>query len=155
MAPGTWLIYGKAKEYMMDGTIRIGTDVFKMQLHRASASAAILVVSTRSVSTSIGSEISARGVYAQWGRTLVPANMQVGAGVSAKQKKVYYSTTGLVFTASGSSLIDIKYALIRTSVSATGGKLLCFVTLSASQFTIASPNTLTILANASGVFTLA
>lgn len=155
MAVGTWKIYAKAKLYIGNGTITLGAGVFKMSLHRASASAAILVLSTRSVFASIPGEISARGGYVAGGRNLVPATMSWVVGASAKQYKLTYSTIGLVFTASGSALNNIKYALIRNSTGAGAGKVLCFCTLSTAAFTIASPNTLTVLPAATGVFTLA
>ncbi len=155
MAAGTWKIYAKAKQYIGNGTITLGAGVFKMQLHRTSASAAILVLSTRSVNTSIPGEISAVGGYAANGRNLPPAAGQWVVGASAKQYKFTYTTAGLVFTASGASLSNIKYALIRNSTGAGAGKLLCFCTLSSAAFTITSPNTLTILPAATGVFTLA
>jgi hypothetical protein len=162
MAAGTWKIYAAAKKKigtggnaMTAGGITLGVGVFKMSLHKTSASANIKVLSTRSTFASIGSEISARGGYVAGGRNLVPATGRWSAKNSAKQLVFYYSTIGLVFTASNSSLINIRYAVIRTSVSATGGKLLCFCTLTATQFTVTSPNTLTITPDATnGVFTL-
>jgi hypothetical protein len=162
MAAGTWKIYAKAKKIigtggnaMTAGGITLGVGVFKMSLHRASASAAILVLSTRSTFASIPGEISATGGYVTGGRNLVPATAQWTVGASAKQYKFTYTTAGLVFTASGASLTNIKYALIRTSLGAGTGKVLCFCTLSTAAFTITSPNTLTILPAATGVFTLA
>lgn len=155
MAAGTWKIYAKAKKYIGNGTITLGAGVFKMSLHRASASAAILVLSTRSTFASIPAEISARGGYATGGRNLVPATAQWTVGASAKQYKFTFTTAGLVFTASGSALNNIKYALIRNSTGAGAGKVLCFCTLSTASFTIASGNTLTIAPAATGVFTLA
>lgn len=155
MAAGTWKIYAKAKKYIGNGTITLGAGVFKMALHRASASAAILVLSTRSTWASIPGEISAVGGYVAAGRNLVPAAAQWTVGASAKQYKFTYTTAGLVFTASGASLSNIKYAIIRNSTGAGAGKVLCFCTLSSSAFTITSPNTLTILPASTGVFTLA
>jgi hypothetical protein len=64
--------------------------------------------------------------------------------------KFTYSTIGVTFTASGAPLTNVKYAVIYQS----GGKLLCFCRLSSAQFTVASPNTLTVLPAATGVFTL-
>lgn len=151
MAAGTWKIYAKAKQYFGNGTITLGAGVFKMQLHRTSASAAILVLSTRSLASSIPAEISATGGYVAGGRNLLPATGQWVVGTSAKQYKFTYTTAGLVFTASGASLTNIRYALIKNSA----GKLLCFTTLSTAAFTITSPNTVSILPAASGVFTLA
>ena len=155
MAAGTWKIYAKAKKYIGAGTITLGAGVFKLCLHRASASAAILVLSTRSTWASIPGEISATGGYVAAGRNLLPATGQWTVGASAKQYKFTYSTTGLIFTASGASLTNIKYAIIRNSTGAGAGKVLCFCTLSSSAFTITSPNTLTIFPAATGVFTLA
>lgn len=153
MAAGTWKVFGKAKKYIGNGTITLGAGVFKMSLHRASASAALLQLSTRSTFASIPGEISARGGYVAGGRNLLPATGSWGS-VSAKAMKFYYSTVGLVFTASGSALNNIKYAVIRNSTGAGAGKLLCFCTLSTAAFTVTSPNTLTIAPAANGVFTL-
>jgi hypothetical protein len=153
MAAGTWKVFGKAKKYLGNGTITLGAGVFKMSLHRASASAALLLLSSRSTFASVPGEISARGGYVAGGRNLLPATGSWGS-VSAKAMKFYYSTAGLVFTASGSALNNIKYAVIRNSTGAGAGKLLCFCTLSTAAFSITSPNTLTITPAATGVFTL-
>lgn len=155
MAAGTWKIYAKAKKLIGAGTITLGAGVFKMALHRTSASAAILVLSTRSTWASIPGEISAVGGYVLGGRNLLPATAQWTVGVSAKQYKFTYTTAGLVFTASGASLSNIKYAVIRNSTGANAGKVLCFCTLSTAAFTITSPNTLTILPASTGIFVLA
>ncbi len=158
MAAGTWKIYAAAKKYIGNGTIKLGTGgtAMKMCLLKASASAAILVLSTRSVWSSLSTfEISARGGYAQHGRYIGPSVGKWTVGTSAKQYKFTYTTAGLIFTASGSALNNIKYAVIRNSTGSNAGKLLCFCTLSSSPFTISSPNTLTILPAATGVFTLA
>lgn len=155
MAAGTWKIYAKAKKYIGAGTITLGAGVFKMQLHRASASAAILVLSTRSTNASIPGEISATGGYVAGGRNLPPATAKWTVGASAKQYKFTYTTAGLIFTANAGNLTNIKYALIRNSTGAGAGKVLCFCTLSAAAFTVTSGNTLTITPAATGVFTLA
>lgn len=155
MAAGTWKIYAKAKKYIGAGTITLGAGVFKMELHRTSASATILVLSTRSTNASIVAEISATGGYAAGGRNLGPATAKWTVGASARQYKFTYTTAGLVFTANGGPLTNIRYALIRNSTGAGAGKVLCFCTLSTAAFTIATGNTLTISPAATGVFTLA
>jgi len=154
MVAGPWKIYARAKRAIGAGNITLGAGVFKMQLHRTSASAAILVLSTRSVNTSIPAEISATGGYVAGGRNLVPATAQWTTGASARQMRFTYTTAGLIFTASGAGLNNIRYALIRNSTGAGTGRVLCFCTLSTAAFTVASGNTLTIAPNASGVFTL-
>lgn len=158
MAAGTWKIYAKAKKYIGNGTITLGSGVFKMCLLRNSASSGlgIATLSTRSTWASISAaEISARGGYVANGRNLVPATAQWTTGASAKQIKFTYTTAGLAFTASGSALNNIRYAVIRNSTGAGAGKLLCFCTLSTAAFTISSPNVLTVTPAATGVFTLA
>ena len=156
MAVGTWKIYASAKQKIGAGTFSLGAGKPKMSLHKTSASANIIVLSTRSKFSSVGSEISARGGYAAGGRTMLPSGGKWSVGTSAKQYRFSYTTTGLVYTASGSSLINIRFALIHfSSGSATSGHVLCYASLSSAQFTIASPNTLTILPAATGVFTLA
>jgi hypothetical protein len=154
MAAGTWKIYAKAKKYIGAGTITLGAGVFKMCLHRASASAAILVLSTRSTWASIPGEISALGGYAAAGRNIGPATGKWTVGASAKSYKFTYTTAGLIFTANGGNLNNVKYAVIRNSTGAGAGKVLCFCTLSTAAFTVTSGNTLTITPAATGVFTL-
>jgi hypothetical protein len=102
----------------------------------------------------ITNEISATGGYVTGGKNLVPATALWTVGASAKQYKFTMSSVGLAFTASGASLTDIKYAILRNSTGAGAGKLLCFCQLSSSQFTVTSPNTLTVLPAATGIFTL-
>jgi len=161
MAAGAWKIYAKAKRYIGNGTIILGsTGKFYMMLLRKSASGTIAALSTTSIWSQISaSEINAAGGYAANGRLIGSTSKWMGfwtVGITTKQMKWTYSTGGLVFTASGASLVNIKYAAIRyTAAAAANGKLLCFCTLSATAFSIVNPNTLTITPNSNGVFTLA
>jgi len=158
MAAGAWKIYSQAKRKIGNNTsgIRLDAGTFRMSLHRVSASDEILTLSTRKLWSSVTGEISARGGYVAGGRSL-PGGSLWTTGVSAKQLKWSYTTGGIVFTASGSDLNNIKYACIKRSSAGgvTSGFVLCFATLSSSAFTISSPNTLTILPASTGVFTLA
>jgi hypothetical protein len=147
MAASAWQLYNYAKRYIGNGTIELGVGNFKMALFTSASNASTFTLSTFA---SLTSEISATGGYTSGGKALVPATGQWTVGASAKQMKFTYSTIGLTFTASGSSLNNIKYAVIYQS----GGKLLCFCQLSSSQFSVASPNTLTVLPAATGIFTL-
>lgn len=151
MAATAWQLYNEAKQFIGNGTITLGAGVFKMLLARSASNASTF---TLSVYSQITNEISATGGYVLGGRNLVPATGQWTVGASAKQYKFTYSTIGLTFTASGASLTNVKFAVIRNSTGAGAGKLLCFCQLSSSQFTVTSPNTLTILPAATGVFTL-
>jgi len=155
MAVGTWKIYAAAKRRIGNGGIKLGTGVFKMSLHKSAASTIINKLSTVVGFVSVANEISARGGYLAGGRNLVPATGQWTTGTSTKQMKFTQTTLGLVYTASGSTLGSIKFALIHYSTAAASGYVLCFASLSSAMFTISSPNTLTILPAATGIFTLA
>ena len=152
MAATAWQLYNKAKQYIGNGTITLGAGVFKMVLATSASNASTFTLTAYS---QITNEISATGGYVTGGKNLVPATAYWTVGASAKQMKFTMSSVGLAFTASGASLTNIKYAIIRNSTGATAGKLLCFCQLSSSQFTVTSPNTLTVLPAATGIFTLA
>jgi hypothetical protein len=151
MAATAWQLYNKAKQYIGNGTITLGAGVFKMVLATSASNASTFTLTAYS---QITNEIAATGGYATGGKDLVPATAYWTVGASAKQMKFTMSTVGLAFTASGASLTNIKYAILRNSTGATAGRLLCFCQLSSSQFTVTSPNTLTVLPAATGIFTL-
>ena len=151
MAATAWQLYNKAKQYIGNGTITLGAGVFKMLLATSASNASTFTLTAYS---QITNEISATGGYVTGGKDLVPATALWTVGASAKQYKFTMSTVGLAFTASGASLTNIKYAILRNSTGATAGRLLCFCRLSSSQFTVTSPNTLTVLPAATGIFTL-
>jgi hypothetical protein len=151
MAATAWQLYNKAKQYIGNGTITLGAGVFKMVLATSASNASTFTLTAYS---QITNEISATGGYVTGGKDLVPATALWTVGASAKQFKFTMSTVGLAFTASGASLTNIKYAILRNSTGATAGRLLCFCQLSSSQFTVTSPNTLTVLPAATGIFTL-
>lgn len=147
MAATAWQLYNSGKRYIGNGTIELGVGNFKMALLTSASNTSTFTLSTFA---SLTSEISATGGYVSGGKALVPGTGQWTTGASAKQMKFTYSTIGVTFTASGAPLTNVKYAVIYQS----GGKLLCFCQLSSTQFTVASPNTLTVLPAATGVFTL-
>jgi len=151
MAASAWQLYNKAKQYIGNGNITLGAGVFKLVLARSASNASTFTLTAYSQLTN---EISATGGYVTGGKNIVPATGQWTVGASAKQYKFTYSTIGLTFTASGASLTNVKFAVIRNSTGAGAGRLLCWCQLSSSQFTVTSPNTLTILPAATGVFTL-
>ena len=151
MAASAWQLYNEAKKYIGNGTITLGAGVFKMVLAKAASNASTFTLSAYS---EITNEVAAAGGYATGGRDLVPATAQWTVGASAKQMKFTMSSVGLAFTASGASIVDIKYAILRNSTGTTAGRLLCWCQLSSANFTVASPNTLTVLPAATGIFTL-
>ena len=151
MAATAWQLYNSAKKYIGNGTITLGAGVFKMVLAQTASNASTFTLSTYA---SVTNEVAAAGGYTTGGRDLVPATAQWTVGASAKQQKFTMSAVGLAFTASGANLVNVRYAILRNSTGAAAGKLLCFCQLSSTQFTVTSPNTLTVLPAATGIFTL-
>jgi len=144
MAAAAWRLYAKAKEYIGDGTITLGTGGFKMALFQGSSNASTLTLSTLASVTVQASG----GAYTSGGKYLAPS-----AGtwtLSGSTVTFDYTTLGVTFTASGSDISAVQYAVIHNSA----GKLLCWSKLSSSAFDVADPNTLTVLPAATGVFTL-
>jgi hypothetical protein len=147
MAAAAWKLYAEAKQYLGNGTIKLGVglgDNFKMALFRGSSNASTITLSTLASVTRQASG----GAYVAGGNALVPAT---GTWTLAGSTVTFdYTTLGITFTASGSSISAVQFAVIHNSA----GKLLCFSKLSTSPFSIADPNTLTVLPAATGVFTL-
>ena len=144
MAAAAWRLYAKAKEYIGDGTIQLGTQGFKMALFKGSSNASTLTLSTLASVTVQASG----GAYTAGGKYLAPS-----AGtwtLSGSTVTFDYTTLGITFTASGSNISAVQYAVIHNSA----GKLLCWSKLSSSAFSVSDPNTLTVLPAATGVFTL-
>ncbi len=148
MAATAWSIYNLAKKHIGNGVIKLGTDVFKIQLHTSASNASTF---TLSASSELTNQVSNANGYATGGKAL--GSVVWTAGASAKQYK--FSSGNPIWTASGGNIANIKFAVIRNSTSAAGGKVLCWSRLTTTQFTLSDTNTLTIQMNASGIFTLA
>jgi hypothetical protein len=144
MAAAAWRLYAKAKEYIGDGTITLGTGGFKMALFKGSSNASTITLSTLASVTVQASG----GAYTAGGKYLAPS---AGTWTLAGSTVTFdYTTLGITFTASGSDISAVQFAVIHNSA----GKLLCWSKLSSSAFAVADPNTLTVLPAATGVFTL-
>ena len=152
MAASAWQLYNEAKKYIGNGTIKLGVDNFKMVLLKSASNASTFTLSTYA---QLSAEVATAAGYVAGGRALVPATGQwIVNPANAKQMKFTMSAIGIAFTASGANIANIKFAVLRNSVSSGVGKVLCWCKLSSSQFTVATPNTLTVLPAATGIFTL-
>ena len=142
MAATAWQVYYKAKQYLGDNTIQLGTAQMRMVLASAGSNAATLTLSNYVVggASGLNGEVAAGGTYVQGGNAFTPT---FSGG-----------TAGVAFTASGSNITGVKFAVIRSSATSTTGKLLCFCQLSSANFNVVAPNTLTVLPAAAGIFTL-
>ena len=147
MAATAWSFYNSFREYIGNGQFDLdGTSVgFYMALHTSAASAN---VNTKTLSTqaSLGNEAASGNGYTTGG-----ASVTSRTWASVATDKYRFDSTACVWTATGGTIANIKYAVIYQS----GGKLVCFSKLTTSQFTLAEDNTLTVTPSASGIFELA
>jgi len=144
MAATAWTVYNKAKKALANGTIQLGVNVFKMQLHTSASNASTATLST---AASVTGEVTTGNGYTTGGKSLASATWTVGA--SAGQYR--FDSADLVWTATGGNIANIKFAVVKNSA----GTLLMWSRLTTAQFTLTTSNTLTVQINASGYFTLA
>jgi len=147
MAATAWSFYNSFREKLGEGDFDLsGTSVgFLMALHTSAASA---LVNTKTLSTqaSLANEVANGNGYATGG-----ASVTSRTWASVATDKYRFDSTAVVWTATGGTIANIKYAVVYQA----GGKLVCFSKLTTSQFTLAEDNTLTVTPSASGIFELA
>ena len=143
MSSTAWTIYNLAKKKLASGTIQLGVDVFKMQLHTSASNASTFTLST---AASVTGEVSNGFGYVTGGKSLTSVTWTTGA--SAKQYR--FDSADLVWTATGGNIANIKFAVVKNSA----GQAFMWSKLTTAQFTLTTNNTLTLQVNASGYFQL-
>jgi len=153
MAAGAWKFWTESK-VRLSGTsasaINLATGPFRMLLFDVTASATIATTTiTIQSEIAVGSSEVSGGRYVAGGITLSGVTW-ASSGANAK-----WDFTDPIWTASGSAMSNVKYAIIVRSVTAlTSGFLLCYSTLSTAEFDVTVGNTLTVQLAAAGAFTL-
>ncbi len=151
MAAGAWTVYNEAKKKIGNGTLSLASTAFHIQLH-SSTSTNQAATATLSIISQVTNEVGSGNGYSSSGKAMGGEVWTVGA--SAGQYK--FDASDVVWTGTGGSIANIKYAVIWISGASAGSRyLLCYSQLTSSQFTLASGNTLTIQMNSSGILTLA
>lgn len=149
MAAQAWGIYNLAKKKIGNSTLSLASTAFRMTLHTSASNAATL---TLGIYNSLTNEVTEANGYSSSGKALTNEVWTVGA--SAKQYK--FDCDDPVWTATGGTIPNIKFAAIWLSAAASANRhLLCRTSLTSSQFTLAQNNTLTVNINSGGVFTMA
>lgn len=152
MAAGTWKVFNLAKKKIGNSVLSLSATVYRLALY---TSACALKTSAsalpRGLYNSLASEVANGNRYVTGGFAL--GGEKWSTGRSAKEFK--FLCSNLTFTASGGTIPNIKYAAIHISAAASANRhLLCYVTLTTSQFTLAENNTVTIQCPTNGVFYL-
>jgi hypothetical protein len=144
MVATAWELYNLAKQKIGNGTIKLGVDTFRMQLHKGSSNASTL---TLNVAGSANFEVNT-GTYVAGGKTL-GANTWTALGAATTYN---FDSNDVIFSATGTNMTSIQYAVVRNTGATL--HLLMKSKLSTAVFTVNIGSTLTVQINALGYFTL-
>jgi hypothetical protein len=148
MAAQAWGIYNLAKKKIGNATLNLASAAYRMTLHTSASNAATF---TLGVQNSLTGEVTEATGYSSSGKALATEVWTVGA--SAKSYK--FDADDPIWTATGGTIANIKFAVIWASAAASANRhLLCRASLTSTQFTLSSGNTLTLQLNSLGVFTM-
>lgn len=151
MAATAWEFYDSFRQKLGDGTIDLDTDNFYLGLYTSASNAA---TATLSVNGSVTNEVTSANGYVLGGAQLSAVTWAQGASAGVRS----FDATAKIFSASGGDIANIKHAVIydiTAGASANGRPVVCYSTLSTSQFTVTSGNTLTVTPHdPNGIFEL-
>lgn len=150
MAVQAFKFYNSFKEHIGNGTINLDTATFDMHLVQSNSNFA---TATLSALTSLTNQVASGNGYTQSGRAMTTTWIQ---GASAGERR--FDATAMIWTATGGNIANVKAAVMiaRTGASGKDGanKLCTYASLTSTQFTVSSGNTLTLTPPAGGIFEL-
>jgi hypothetical protein len=148
MAAQAFKIYNLAKKKIGNTSINLAATVFRMTLHTSASNAATL---TLGVYNSLTNEVAEANGYSSSGKALTGEVWTVGA--SAKSYK--FDFDDVIWTGTGGTIPNIKFATVWLSAAASANRhLLLTASLTSTQFTLSQNNTLTLAINSLGAFTM-
>jgi hypothetical protein len=148
MAAQAFKIYNLSKKKIGNTSINLAATAFRMTLHTSASNAATL---TLGVYNSVTSEVTEANGYSSSGKAL--ANEVWTVGASAKSYK--FDFDDVVWTGTGGTIPNIKFAVVYLSAAASANRhLLLTASLTSTQFTLSQNNTLTLSINSLGAFTM-
>lgn len=151
MAAAAFKIYNLAKKRIGNGQINLASGNFRMQIHTSASNAANVALGTIQTRQSVTSEVTEANGYSSSGKPLTGRVWTIGTG--ATQYK--FDFDDVVWTATGGTLPNLKFAVIWQSGASAGAQyLLAYASLTSAQFTVATGNTVTIVINVNGCFTM-
>jgi hypothetical protein len=147
MAADGWKAYDAMRERSMDGTYDLDTHAFKLALFLSTSDAATLGVANSNLADLTNQHANANG-YTTGGIALTTAWTISTATVT------FDYTNSPIWTAAGGSIVA-RFGVLFNDTHASDG-LMCMTTLDNTprDVTVTDGNTVTVDANASGVFTL-
>jgi len=148
MAAQAFKVYNLAKKKLGQASLNLSTGNFRMQLHTSASNAATLTLGTIA---SVDNQVTEANGYSSSGKALTTRVWTVGA--SAKSYK--FDFDDVVWTATGGTIPNIKFAVVWASGASAGARhLVAVASLTSTQFTLSQNNTLTLQINSLGCFTM-
>lgn len=148
MAAQAFKLYKRAKRHISDGSIVLSSSIFRMSFVQSTSNFA---TATLSVFGSISNEVADGNGYSTSGFSLAAPTWTAGASAGV----IRFDGSVPILTASGGSIANIKGAVVWVSGASAGArKLLCYASLTSSQFSLGDGSTLTVTINANGLFQL-
>jgi len=148
MSAQAFKIYNLSKKKIGNASINLSSTAFRMTLHTSASNAATL---TLGVYNSLTNEVTEANGYSSSGKALTTEVWTVGA--SAKSYK--FDFDDVVWTGTGGTIPNIKFAVVYLSAAASANRhLLLTASLTSTQFTLSQNNTLTLQINSLGAFTM-
>lgn len=143
--------YYKFKEYVLDGTLDLNSNVFKLTLH---TSAYTPSAETHTIFSHTAGELANANGYTTGGKSLANIDLSSTGGTTK------WAADNVVWTATGGSLVA-RYAVLWASGTLNGivNPLVAFITLNdqdgtPTDVTVTDGNTLTVQWNTGGILTL-
>lgn len=148
MAAQAWKFYNRAKNHLGQAQINLLSGSFRMVLAQSSSNFA---TATLNLLGSLTNRVASGNGYNSTGKALASITWTAGASAGV----MAWDCADLVWTATGGTIANIKAAVIYLLGASAGATyLVCRASLTSSQFTLSTGNTLTIQINASGIVTL-
>ncbi len=148
MAAQSFKIYNLAKKKLGQALLDLRTGNFRVGLYTSASNAATLTLGTLA---SLTNEVTEANGYSSSGKALATRVWTVGA--SAKSYK--FDGDDIVWTGTGGTIPNIKFAVLWASGASAGARhLVAVASLTSAQFTLSQNNTLTLQFNSLGLFTM-
>lgn len=148
MSASAWAFYNIAKKHLMDGSIDLDTDNFRISLFRSTSNADDPTLETIDQVTA---EVADGFGYTLTGKPLASVTWAIGASAS----EMRWNAAATQWAAAGGSIADIQFAVIwKQGASAPEHKLVMWSQLETTPMTLTSGNSLTVTPSANGLFEL-
>jgi hypothetical protein len=149
MAAQAWKLYTKAKLKIANGTCTLPGS-WRIALCTNSGTTGHFAAAGLSLLSQLSGQIADGNGYSTSGKTLAGESWAT-SGAAAK----FDANDPAAWTATGGAISNIMGAVIfMSAATAASCHLLCYASLTSTQFNLAQNNTLTLVFNAAGIFAL-